>query len=347
MTPQMREPMPAQPRTPGRRPRVLRTSTLLATLAGATLLLAACKTSPPAAPSPHAADTTRVQTGSIRMPGGADLGRARLIAENRRMRIYTELVGIGDPANEKLLFTPAVAAAIGATPRQLQRRFLDTVAASRRFELYDASSTVTLEASDLVIDGQFTETQQQIQTIEGGVRVAVTRVRLSLQLKDRPTGKLLFPAPVEVVGQTGRVTGDRTVLAPSDRVENPEVQRRLGVDYANAMQRAFDDAAKRIDDVLRPMSRVLAVDGEQIGMVGGSTHGLQSDDELVIFRATTAKLGSSEVFASTRPVAVVRCDGVGTEQSQCRVIRRDPALTPAVGDYAILSDVSAQRTRAK
>ncbi len=319
----------------------------LAIAALAAITLAACKTSPPPAPSPHAVSTAPVQTGSIRMPPGADLGRAKLIAENRKLRIYTELVGIGDPANEKLLFTPDVAAAIGATPRQLQRRFLDTVAASRRFELYDSSSTVTQEASDLVIDGQFTETQQQIVTIEGGVRIAVTRVRLSLQLKDRPTGKLLFPAPVEVVGQTGRSTGDRTVIAPGERTENKDVQRRLGIDYGNAMQRAFDDAAARIDSVLRPMGRVLSVDGEQVGMVGGSTHGLQSDDEMVVFRATTARLGTSEVFASMRPVAVVRCDGVGTEQSQCRVIRREPSMTPATGDYAILSDVSARGVRPK
>ena len=95
------------------------------------------------------------------------------------------------------------------------------------------------------------------------------------------------------------------------------------------------------------MARVLAVDGDQTGLVGGSVHGLQGGDELVIFRATTARVGNSEIFATTRPVAVVKCDGVGTESSQCRVTRRDPALAPQAGDYAVLSDFSATGVRAE
>ena len=321
-------------------------SALAVSLAGALVLLVACKTAP-VKESPHAASAEKEVLGAIKMPAGVDYSRARLIAENRRIKLYAELVGVGDPANEKLLFPAKVAQDIGVSPVQMRRRFLDTVAKSRRFELYDSSSTVTAEASDIVIDGMFTGTTQDIQALEGGVRVAVTRVRLSLQMKDRYSGKLLFPAPVEVVGQTGRTTGDRTVIGPRETVDNPDVQRRLGQDYERAMQRAFDDAAKRIDAVLRPMGRVLAADGNQLGLVGGSTHGLQGGDELVVFRATTAKVGTTEVFATTRPVAVVRCDGVGTETSQCAVIRRDPAFKPQAGDYAVLSDFSATGVRAE
>jgi hypothetical protein len=316
-----------------------------AAMAAAVLaLLVGCKSAPVKA-DPHAAVPDKIALGPVRMPAGVDYARARLIAENRRTKLYTELVGIGVPANEKLLFPARVAQDIGVTPVQMRRRFMDTVSRSRRFEIYDSTGTVTAEASDIVVDGQFTGTTQEIQTIEGGVRVAVTRVRLSLQMKDRYSGKLLFPAAVEVVGQTGRTTGDRVVLAPSDNLNNPEVQRRLGQDYERAMQRAFDDAARRVDAVLRPMGRVLAVDGNQIGMVGGSTHGLQGGDELVVFRATTAKLGESTVFATTRAVAVVRCDGVGTETSQCTLIRRDPAFQPQKDDYLVLSDFSATGVR--
>ncbi len=312
----------------------------------AAALLAGCKTAPKQQPAdPHAAAPVKVSLGPVRMPAGVDYARARLIGENRRTKLYTELVGIGDPSNDKLLFPARVAQEIGVTPVQLRRRFMDTVSRSRRFEIYDSSGTVTAEASDIVIDGQFTGTTQDIQTIEGGVRVAVTRVRLSLQMKDRYSGKLLFPAAVEVVGQTGRTTGDRAVIGPSENVDSPAVQRRLGQDYERAMQRAFDDAARRIDSVLRPMGRVLAVDGDQLGLVGGSTHGLQGGDELVVFRATTARLGETTVFATTRAVAVVRCDGVGTETSQCTMIRRDPAYQPQKDDYAVLSDFSATGVR--
>jgi hypothetical protein len=313
-------------------------------VASVLVLAVGCKTAP-VKEDRNALVVVKPTVGPIKMPAGVDYSRARLIAENRKTKIYTEMVGIGDPANEKLLFPPAVAAAIGVTPRQMQRRFLDTVSRSRRFELYDSTSTVTAEASDIVIDGMVTGTTQDIQTIEGGVRVAVTRVRLSLQMKDRYSGKLLFPAAVEVVGQTGRSTGDRAVIAPGENPQMPAVQRRLAQDYERAMQRAFDDAAKRIDAVLRPLGRVIGADGDQLGLVGGSTHGLQGGDEMVIFRATTARLGNTEVFATTRPVAVVRCDGVGTESSQCLIIRRDATLVPQVGDYAVLNDFSATGVR--
>ena len=323
------------------RPTPLRPLFVLA-MAGA--LLAGCKTAP-VQPERNAPVAQKVTLGPVRMPAGVDYSRARLIAENRRVKVYTELVGIGDASNEKLLFPAQVAQDIGVTAVQMRRRFVDTVSRSRRFEIYDSTSTVTAEASDIVIDGQFTGTTQDIQTIEGGVRVAVTRVRLSLQMKDRYSGKLLFPAAVEVVGQTGRSTGDRAVIAPGENVQSPAVQRRLGQDYERAMQRAFDDAARRVDAVLRPMGRVLAVDGDELGIVGGSTHGMQGGDEMVIFRATVARVGQTQVFATTRALAVVRCDGVGTETSQCQLIRRDPAYKIEAGDYAVLTDFSATGVR--
>jgi hypothetical protein len=58
-----------------------------------------------------------------------------------------------------------------------------------------------------------------------------------------------------------------------------------------------------------------------------------------------AKVGETQVFATMRPVAVVRCDGVGTETSQCTLVRRDPALNPQQGDYAVLTDFSATGVR--
>lgn len=300
----------------------------------------------PKEPDKHAPTVTAVSEGAIRMPAGVDLDRVRLLDQGRKLKVYAEMVGIGDPANEKLLFPPAVAQAVGVTTRQMQRRFSDTLARSRRFEIFDASSTVTAEATDIVVDGMVTGTTQELQPIEGGVRVSVTRVRLSLQMKDRYSGRSLFPAAVEVVGQTGRSTGDRVVLQPNEREEDAGVQRRLAVDYERAMQRAFDDAARRIQAVLRPLARVVAADEEQIAFIGGSTHGLQGGDELVVFRATTTRVGETEVIAFAKPLVVVRCDGVGTLSSQCQVIRRDPRQgPPKEGDYAVLSDASDRDVR--
>jgi len=94
------------------------------------------------------------------------------------------------------------------------------------------------------------------------------------------------------------------------------------------------------------MGKVVSVDGDQIGMLGGQAHGFQGKDEVVVFRATTIRLPTGkEEFASTRPVAVARCDGAGTRTSQCVVIRRAPGMTIQNGDYTVLSDFSANNTR--
>lgn len=314
------------------------------------LTLAACKTSPKPPPDANAKPEVRIAQGEVRMPSNADRTQSKLVEQGRKAKIYTRVRGMGDPSNEKLLFPAQVAAAIGVTPVQVQRRFLDTISKTRRYEVYDNTTSVTAEQSDFVVDAIFTGTTQELRRIEGGVRVAVTRVRLSARLEslyDQDRNKIesgvLFET--EVVGETGNTTGDRVVLAASDNENSPEVQRRLGLDYERAMQRAFELVTRRLEQQLRPQGRVLSVDGTSIGLAGGARNGLQGGDELVLFRATVAKLGSREEFSSVRPLAAVRCDGVGTATSQCEVIRRDPRYTPQVGDFAILTDRAASATR--
>ena len=332
---------------PIRRPRVPALACSLAALA-ALMAVAGCKTQPvqTAEPDRHAEKVEPTRTIAIKMPQGVDIQAVRLIEQGRRMKIYTELLGIGDRRDQKLMFPQAVGDALGMTAPQVRRRFMDTVSRSRRFEVYDAGSSVTAEQTDLVLDGMVTQVTQELRAIEGGVRVSVTRLRLSLQLKHRYDGTPLFPAPVEVVGQTGATTGDRVVISPAERPDNPEVQKRLALDYERALQKAFDLAARRIDAVIRPMGKVVSVDGNQFGMLGGGVHGFQGGDEVVAFRATTIKLpGGDEEFASTRAVAVARCDGTGVRSSQCSIIRKDAGLALQVGDYVVLSDFSATGQR--
>ena len=115
-------------------------------------LLAGCKSNTaPVKADPHAVAPTKVALGPVKMPAGVDYARARLIAENRRTKLYTELVGIGDPSNEKLLFPARVAQDIGVTPVQMRRRFMDTVSRGRRFEIYaeEATSSTPLECPRL------------------------------------------------------------------------------------------------------------------------------------------------------------------------------------------------------
>jgi hypothetical protein len=318
---------------------------VLALCASAAMLAGCPATNPPKEDRPPRAAATPA-AGPLRMPSGADLRAARLIEQGRRVKIYAELLGIDDPADKKLLVRAEAARALNITNAQMRRRFVDTVSRSRRFEVYDSSTSVTADQSDLVIDGMVTQATQELLPIEGGVRVSVTRVRLSVQAKHRYDGTPLFAAPVEVVGQTGGSTGDRARILPGESTDLPDVQNRLAVDYERALQRAFDAAARRIDAVIRPMGKLVAVDGDQLGMLGGQVHGFQGGDEVVVFRATTIRLPSGdEEFATTRPVAVARCEGVGTRSSQCTVVRLAPDLRPQAGDFAVLSDASATGVR--
>lgn len=315
--------------------------------AGAATLAAGCAGPKPAVPvDPHAKVVQPVAVGDIRMPQGVDLDRLKLIEQLRRPKIYAEVIGRSDVGREKLLFNDEMGRALGLTDRQVTRRFIDTVARSRRFEIYDSTASVTAEQSDYVVDAQVTSATQELVPIEGGLRVSRTRVRLSVQLKNRYTGgstegEPMFDKPVEVVGETGLVTNDRVVLRASESQGDPAVQRRLGVDYERALQRAFDGAAERIESVLRPLGKVVSVEGRSVGILGGIRHGLQGDDELVVFRAKVIRVGGRDAPASTRAVAVIRCDGVGSATSQCDVIRQHPDFRPQEGDFAVLSDHSA------
>ncbi len=313
--------------------------------------LAGCQTQPKA-PDANAKPELVATEGGVRMPAGADLTRIRLAERGEKTKVYTQVRGMGDPSNEKLLFPAAVAREIGVTPVQVQRRFLDTIAKTRRFETFDSSTSVTAEATDYVVDAMFTGTTQELRRIEGGVRVSVTRVRLSARViaryqdADNPRASTPETAfEMEVVGETGGSTGDRVTLLASENENGAAVQKRLGIDYERAMQRAFDELSRRVDLALRPMGKVLGVNGDSISVVGGLRNGLQGGDELVIFRARTARIGKRDELINTIPVVAVRCDGVGSATSQCEVVRRDARYKPQVGDFAILTDHSATKTR--
>lgn len=317
--------------------------------------LSACKTVP-TQPDPNAKPDIKETVGSVLMPAGANYRLVELAEKGVKPKIYTIVGGMGDPSNEKLLFPADVARAIGVTPVQIQRRFMDTVGKTKRYEVYSTGTSVTADKSDYVVDAMFVSSTQELRRVDGGVRVAVTQVQVNAMLKHRydehnqaDKGRADYPvwdAPVEAVGTTGATSGDRMTLMPGESERDPAVQRRLGIDYERAMQRAFDRLAARIDAELRPMGKVVGVDGDGISIVGGARNGLQRGDELVVFSAGLTKIGARNEFVNMRPLAAVRCNGVGSATSQCDVIRRNPKQDVKVGDYVILTDHSASGARA-
>jgi hypothetical protein len=311
-------------------------------------LASGCKTPPTkpvAAPDPDAKPVSLQSQGPIRMPSGVDPGRVLKLDKGEMQKVFLQQLRIDDSPANRLLFPRQMATAMDMTQMQLTRLFTDTILQSRRFEVFDIRSTVTAEQSDYVIDAQIVSASQDVRSIEGGLRVLETRVNLSVQMRNVYSGDFVFPTAVAVEGITGMTTGDRALLQPRETAGAPEVQQRAAADYLRALNRAYRLAAQRIEEVLRPMGKVLSVEGRSIGILGGQRHGLIGNDRLVVFRGTLTKVGNTDVFASVRPIAVVQCEGVGTVTSQCEIVRLENNGQVQVGDYAVLTDDSLKKDR--
>lgn len=284
---------------------------------------------------------------SLSMPPGADFGRVRQLDQGRMTRVYVEVLRVDEVPGNKSMFPAEMAKRIDISASGLTRLFTDTILKSRRFEVFDLRSNVTAEQTDIVIDAQIIAATQEFKPLEGGLVAADTRVLLSVQMKDMQSGKYLLGTAVQVEGRNGMVNGERAVLMPGESPDDPDVRQRLVADYQRALRRAFVGAGQRIESILRPQARVLSVEGNDVGIFGGSQQGLQTDDELVIFRPKLVKLGDREVFASTKALALIRCSGVGTETSQCSIVNRagSAEFQPQEGDYAIITDASLRKTR--
>lgn len=319
-------------------PRVLVPLALAATLA-------ACKTTPPK-PDVDAKVPVKQTQGPIRVPSGIDAARLTKLEKGEMPRVFLQQLRIDDNPQNKLLFPPQMAASMNMTPLQLTRIFTDTILQSRRFEVFDIRSSVTAETSDYVIDALITSATQELRPIEGGLRVAVTRVNLSVQMKNVYTGDFVFPTAVAVEGVTGVTSGDRAVLQPRDTPAMPEVQQRMANDYLTALRRAYALATQRIEEVMRPVGKVMSADARQATVLGGQKQGFIGNDRMVVFRGQVTRVGKYELFSSVKPVAVLQCDGVGPQQSTCDIVRLEQGLQVQPGDFTVLTDDSMKKDRA-
>ncbi len=284
-----------------------------------------------------------VQAGMLKMPSGVDLSRLQRMDLGEATKVYVEVLRFSDSG--KAQFPADMQSLVDLSPSGMTRLFTDTILLSRRFEVFDLRSTVLAKDTNYVVDAQIVEANQTLRPLEGGMRFAATQVTLSVQMKDVSTNAHILPTAVLVDGRTGNTSGDRVTLGPRDDLNSPEIRRALAADYQKALRRAFERATRRIESILRPLARVVGVDGTEIGVFGGFRHGLQQDDQLVLFRAQTARLGEREVLSGTRPIALVKCSGVGTETSQCTVAQKVSGYEVKPGDYGVIVDESLFRPR--
>ena len=142
----------------------------LALLAGTAL--AGCLTLPgmPAA-DPNAKPVRHIEEGPIRMSEGFNPILLDIIDDARRVRIYTQMNHIGDPQNDQLLFPAAVTEQLGLTNSQMNRRLMDALLRTQRFEVLDPDYTGGTqggarqkwgrERADIVVDCQVVDARQE------------------------------------------------------------------------------------------------------------------------------------------------------------------------------------------
>jgi hypothetical protein len=168
---------------------------------------------------------------------------------------------------------------------------------------------------------------------------------MSSQMKDMISGVNLLQGAITVEGRTGITSGARRVFSVDEDWNGADMKRLRGDDFIDAIKDAMIQVRELVEIELRPMTRVLAVDGCQVGMGGGSKFGLAAGDDLVIFRPTFANQGGQRLLVLSKPIATVHCKGVGTETSQCTVIQLAMDAKPQAGDYAVVTDESLKRAR--
>jgi hypothetical protein len=332
----------------------------IGSIMAATLLVAAVAAA--SSKAPEQAQPNKIVHAPVKMPAGSALEALDLVGEARRLRVYTQLRGIDDPGDAKLLFPANVKSQLGLTDQQANLLFHTGIRQSNRFETFDDSDTKVRDGArqsykgenmDIVIEGEFVSERQEIIDISPYKKVH-TSMRLIATMRDVKTGQELFSGAVSTLGEWGAVQGEGVLIPPNGATSSPQLQLSMGQDFQHAMEKAINAAASRIDELMRPVGLVTFANGTSMDMVGGTVHGFQAGDTVVAFHADFMELGSGKdrhrIISHVQPLAVAHCDGVGTETSHCDFTMIDSSIKdlehPVAGnDYVVLSDRSAGGVR--
>lgn len=287
---------------------------------------------------------------SLPIPPGMSIDRMALLKSGKHFNVYSEVEAFDDSKPDAGHMPAAVRGVHDVSPSGMNRLLADTIQASRRFKWFDMRPNATAEHGDVLVKAKVVYANQALRPmLEGGRQQSESRVVLSVQLMNMLTGESMLPADVNVEGRTGLVTGDRVVLAAAESPDTPAIKRRLADDFYNAMRRAFAMAGERIEALLRPITYVIDADmaGCSVSLFGGSRFGLQPGDEMVVFRVEVKRFGEQDRLVRPTAVARVTCETVGVDDTACQITQLVPGQTPREGDFAIITDASLARTRAR
>jgi len=272
----------------------------------------------------------------IRMPGGVDYSRLKNLEQGRhqKMKVYVNMVGIGEKSDLNLLI-PAHAGKSVGTHSQMNRRFMDAIKSTERFEVFDDSASGMRDQSDIVVDGMVVAATQDLEDYSA-FRKSVTTVRLSLQVKDTLSGKVLRGKTL--TGNHGSEPREGTLIRTDKELASKPIQESLSNDFERALNEVLSNAAAYVERTFRPLGKVIQTEDKDVLLSGGEADGLRSQDRLVVFRTSFIKEGGREMPGLMKPVALIECPAVSAETSQCNVLRQKDEIKP--GYFALVIDDS-------
>lgn len=273
---------------------------------------------------------------TLRMPGGVDFSRIKALEQGRhqKMKVYVNMVGIGDKSDLNLLIPPQAGKSVG-THIQMNRRFMDAIKSTERFEVFDDSASGLRDQSDIVVDGMVVAATQDLEDY-AAFRKSVTTVRLSLQVKDTLNGKVLRGKTL--TGNHGSEPGEGTLIRNDKELADKPAQSSLSNDFERALEEVMNNAAAYVERTFRPLGKVMQIEDREVLLSGGDADGLRPNDRLVVFRANFIKEGGRDVPGLMKPVALVECTAVSAETAQCSILQQKDEIKP--GYFALVIDDS-------
>ncbi|MBL8483611.1 MAG: hypothetical protein JNJ60_15540 [Rhodocyclaceae bacterium] len=300
--------------------------------------------------------TTPVWAERYRLPPGFD--QSRLAEMERELKVASPEISARN-ANDrrprvyyKLLYAPQRGDAVtlmGANGQKVAAQydlgslFKGVVGQSARFRLFDAGQGSGVEdVTTIYLHGQIVEVRQNIVD-NLRLRQVVTEVKMRVILRETASGEDKYQKVVS--GIWGDDPNEGTIIPPGVPIADAGVQQNLVSDYQQALRIALKQAAEYVEEIYRPVGRVLGVEGEHVKLYGGGAHGFHAGDRVIIFRAKLPPGVERLDLAMRIPLGEVECMPDAGSTSDCTVQGMNPNSEFQAGDYAILRKGAKQEEK--
>lgn len=286
---------------------------------------------------PAGADFMRLGALERELTAASDEAQAKRMADNQKMAVYVDLLGISKDTQAQLMFTRQRTLTEDSADK-VRDRFMNKIVQTGRFRAFDArnSQSGVEDQASIYVHGRILSTRQDILD-RMGVRKAVTMVTLGLQIKDSRDGRVL--KSTNVIGIYGDDAGEGELIPRDKKMTDPVVQSNLLNNYISALDWALELAASFIEKTYRPMGIVLASTKDTVEMYGGESHGIQAGDRFILFRMQPIPGIARKDLGQKIPLALVECMPSATS-STCKILDKNSGASLQQNDLGVLSDTS-------